>query len=165
LRGRRHGKATLDVEDWVDELSRGNVAQVKTVLATIVMALAVYQVVLMAVGYGKIRPSFLKPRAASFSHRAVGDAAVAVAILVAFMCWSYFEVEDGIEHAADGETTRATIHVIAGFAAVAVIALKVIVVRWWKRADRFLPTIGLTLFTLLGITWITSAGDYLWGPA
>ena len=151
------------MDDWVDQLSRGNVAQVKTVLATIVMALAVYQLVLMAVGYGKVKPWFLKPKAASFSHRAVGDALAAIAILVAFMCWSYFEIGDGIEHAADGETTRATIHVVAGIASVFVIALKVAVVRWFKRADRFLPAIGLTLFTLLGITWVTSAGDYLWG--
>jgi Family of unknown function (DUF6529) len=151
------------MDDWVDELSRGNVAQVKTVLATVVMALAVYQVILMAVGYGKVRPWFQKPRAASFTHRAVGDALIAIAILVAFMCWSYFEIGDGIEHAADGETTRATIHVIAGSASLAVIGLKVTVVRWWRAADRFLPAIGLTLFTLLGITWVTSAGDYLWG--
>ena len=153
------------MDDWVDELSRGNVAQVKTVLATVVMALAVYQVILMAVGYGKVLPRFLKPKAASFTHRAVGDALIAIAILVAFMCWSYFEIGDGIEHAADGETTRATIHVIAGFASLAVIGLKVTVVRWWRAADRFLPAIGLTLFTLLGITWVTSAGDYLWGSA
>lgn len=153
------------MEDWVDELSRGNVAQVKTVLASVVMALAIYQVVLMAVGYGKVRPWFLRPKAASFTHRAVGDALVAVAILVAFMCWSYFEVGDGIEHAADGETTRAAIHVVAGIATVCLIVLKVIVVRWWHAAQRFLPAIGLTLFTLLAITWITSAGDYLWGGA
>jgi hypothetical protein len=153
------------MDDWVDELSRGNVAQVKTVLATIVIALAAYQLVLMAVGYGKLRPPFLRPKAASFSHRAVGDALIAVAILVAFMCISYFEVGDGIEHAADGETTRATIHVVAGFASLGVIALKVIVVRWWSAANRFLPAIGITLFTLLGITWITSAGDYLWSGA
>ena len=56
-----------DVDDWVDQLSRGNVAQVKTVLATIVMALAVYQLGLMAVGYGKLRLPFLKPKAASYS--------------------------------------------------------------------------------------------------
>ena len=47
-------------------MTRGNVAQVKTVLATVVMALAVYQVLLMGVGYGKLRPWFLKPKAASF---------------------------------------------------------------------------------------------------
>jgi hypothetical protein len=61
------------VEDLVDSLTRGNLSQVKTVLASIVAALAVYQVALMAVGYGKLRLPFLSARAASFSHRAAGD--------------------------------------------------------------------------------------------
>ena len=29
---------------------------------------------------------------------------------------------------------------------------------------RFLPVIGLTVFALFMITWLTSAGDYLVGP-
>ena len=29
--------------------------------------------------------------------------------------------------------------------------------------DRFLPALGLTTLTLLGIAWVTSAGRYLWG--
>jgi ABC-type uncharacterized transport system permease subunit len=114
------------VEDFVDELTRGNVSQVKTVLASVVMALALYQVALMAVGYGKVRVPFLTPKAASMTHRAVGDAAVAVAIFV-----------------------------------VAVVA-KVAVVRWLRRFDRLLPTLGLTMFTLFAIAWLTSAGNYLW---
>jgi hypothetical protein len=151
------------VEDFVDELTRGNVSQVKTVLASIVLALAAYQVLLMAVGFGKVRLPFLKPKAASFTHRAVGDAAVAVGLLVAFMCYSYFGVDDGIEHARDEESTRATIHVVAGSLFVAVVILKIIVVRWWHRLDRLLPALGLTIFSLLGVAWVTSAGNYLWG--
>jgi hypothetical protein len=151
------------VEDFVDELTRGNVSQVKTVLASIVLALAAYQVLLMAVGFGKVRLPFLKPKAASFTHRAVGDAAVAVGLLVAFMCYSYFGVDDGIEHSRDEESTRATIHVVAGSLFVAVVILKIIVVRWWHRLDRLLPALGLTIFSLLGIAWVTSAGNYLWG--
>ena len=151
------------MEDFVDELTRGNVSQVKTVLASIVVALAAYQVVLMAVGYGKLRVPFLKPKAASFTHRAVGDATVAVAIFVAFMCYSYFGVEDGIEHARGEATTRATIHVVAGSLFVVAVILKVVVVRWWRRLDRFLPAIGITMFSLLAIAWVTSAGSYLWG--
>jgi hypothetical protein len=30
------------------------------------------------------------------------------------MCITYFEVEDGIEHAADDEHVRAAVHVVAG---------------------------------------------------
>ncbi len=151
------------MEDFVDGLTRGNVSQVKTVLASIVLALAAYQVLLMAVGYGKLRVPFLKPKAAAFAHRSVGDAAVAVGIFVAFMCYSYFGVEDGIEHARGEESARATIHVVAGSLFVVVVALKIGVVRWWHRLDRFLPAIGLTLFSLLSIAWVTSAGNYLWG--
>jgi hypothetical protein len=151
------------VEDFVDELTRGNVSQVKTVLASIVLALAAYQVLLMAVGYGKVRVPFLKPKAASFTHRAVGDATVAVGVFVAYLCYSYFGVGDGIEHARGEESTRATIHVIAGSLFVVIVILKVAVVRWVRRLDRFLPALGLSMFSLLAVAWVTSAGNYLWG--
>lgn len=150
------------MEDFVDELTRGNVSQVKTVLASVVMALALYQVALMAVGYGKVRVPFLKPKAASMTHRAVGDAAVAVGVFVAFLCYSYFGVDDGIEHARGEETTRATIHVVAGSLFVVAVVAKVAVVRGLRRFDRLLPTLGLTMFTLFAIAWLTSAGNYLW---
>jgi hypothetical protein len=79
------------------------------------------------------------------------------------MCLSYFEVSDGIEHARDGETTRASIHVYGGFALLGVLGLKVVVLRWWHSASRFLPVLGLSVFGLFVITWVTSAGNYLWG--
>jgi hypothetical protein len=120
------------MEDLVDQLTRGNVPQVKTALASIVVALAIYQVCLMAVGYGKVRSRLLKPRAAAFAHRAVGDTIVVITLAVAFMCLAYF-------------------------------ALKIVVLRWWHRMDRYLPALGLTVFTLFAITWWSSAGDYLLG--
>jgi hypothetical protein len=79
------------------------------------------------------------------------------------MCISYFEVEDGIEYARGGETTRAMIHVITGFSMLGVLTLKVIVVRWWHRMGRYLPALGLTVFALFVVTWVTSAANYLWG--
>jgi len=53
------------VEDFVEQLSRGNVEEVKVVLASVVAALAIYQVLLMAVGYGRLRLPFLASRPAS----------------------------------------------------------------------------------------------------
>ena len=149
--------------DFVDTLTRGNVDQVKTVLASVVLSLAAYQVALMAVGYGKVRTTFLKPKAASFSHRAVGDATVAITLLIAVMCFTYFGVGDGIEHARGEESGRAAFHVWVGSLLLATIALKIVIVRWWHRFDRFLPALGIAVFTLFALTWITSAGDYLRG--
>ncbi|HZK50805.1 MAG TPA: hypothetical protein VFD47_04485 [Actinomycetota bacterium] len=43
-------KRSATVEDLVDSLTRGNVSQVKTVLASVVAVLSAYQVFLMGVG-------------------------------------------------------------------------------------------------------------------
>jgi len=84
------------VEDFVEQLSRGNVEEVKVVLASVVAALAIYQVLLMAVGYGRLRLPFLASRPASSTHRAVGDTIVVITLLIAFMFISYFGFEDGV---------------------------------------------------------------------
>ncbi len=147
------------MEDFVEQLSRGNVEEVKVVLASVVAAPAIYQVLLMAVGYGKLRLPFLAARPASSTHRAVGDTIVVITLLIAFMCISYFGFEDG----DSDEETRALLHATAGSALVAVLTFKVVVVRGLHGMGRFLPVIGLTVFALFMITWLSSAGDYLRG--
>lgn len=150
-------------EELVEDLANGNVTEVKVVLASIVVVLALYQVVLMAVGYGKVKTPLLKPAPASRSHRAIGDSILLITLFVAFMCIGYFEIADGIEHADDGETTRVAIHVVAAFALLGLLAVKVWVVRRGRRSGRYLPLLGLSVLALFLITWVTSAGDYLWG--
>ena len=151
------------MEDLIEEVTRGNVTEVKVVLASILAALAVYQVFLMAIGYRKVRLSALKPKAASFTHRAVGDSILVLTLVVTWMCVGYFGISDGIEHALPGEELRAAIHVVSALALLAVLTLKVIVVRWWHSLGRFLPHFGLTVFALFVIVWVSSAGDYLRG--
>ena len=138
------------MEDFVERITRGNPTEVKVVLASVVLALACYQLVLIAVGYGKLSPSFLESRPAARAHRAVGDAIVVLVTVVALMCISYFGFEDD-----------ATLHVVAGTALLAVLALKVAVVRRLHSLGRFLPLLGMTVFVLLAITWLSSAGDFL----
>jgi hypothetical protein len=55
------------------------------------------------------------------------------------------------------------VHVAAAFLLLGVLGLKVLVVRRGRKSGRYLPLLGLTVFALFLITWITSAGDYLWG--
>lgn len=151
------------MEDLIEQVARGNVTEVKVVLASVIVALAVVQVFLMAVGYGKLSPPFLKARAASFTHRAVGDTLLVLTLVVTWMCVGYFGISDGIEHARPGEGLRAAVHVVSALALLAVLTLKVIVVRWWHSLGRFLPHFGLTVFSLFVVVWASSAGDYLWG--
>ncbi len=138
------------MEDLVESVTRGNVTEVKVVVASVVLALACYQLILIAVGYGKVRPRFLESRPASRSHRAVGDAIAVMIVVVALMCISYFGFEDD-----------ATLHVVAAIALLVVLALKIAVIRRWHSLGRFLPFLGISVFVLLAVTWLTSAGSFL----
>jgi hypothetical protein len=134
----------------MESLFRGNVTDVKVVLVSVALALACYQLVLAAVGYRKLRPPFLEPRPAFRTHRASGDTIAVLLVLVAVLCVSYFEIEDD-----------AAFHAVTGAALIAVLALKVVVIRWWHAASRFLPALGITVFVLLAVTWASTAGTFL----
>lgn len=136
----------MSVVEWI---TRGNVTEVKIVLASIVAALAIYQVVLMAVGYGKLPLPFLSPAPASRAHRAIGDSILVLTVLTAVMCISYFEVED--ENVA---------HAVLGTSLLLVLALKVAVVRRWVGRDAWLPWLGITVLLLFAATWLLSAASF-----
>lgn len=138
------------MEDLIEDLTRGNVAQVKTVLATVVLALAVYQLALIAVGYGRLRPPFLAARPAALAHRTIGDALVVLIAVVAVACLAEHGFED--DYAA---------HAIGGAALLGVLALKIGVVRAGGRAGRLLPLLGTSVFALLAFAWLTSTGGLL----
>ena len=136
--------------DIVETVTRGNVTEVKVILASVVLALAVYQLILIAVCYGRVRPPFLSSGPAGFAHRAIGDVIAVLLVVVAIMCLSYFELEDD---------TAA--HVVAASALLVVLALKILVIRRWHALSRLLPLLGTCVFLLLVVTWATSAGDLL----
>ncbi|HEX8625995.1 MAG TPA: DUF6529 family protein [Allosphingosinicella sp.] len=138
------------MEDVLLSLTRGNVSEVKLVLATVVALLAAYQVGLMAVGYGKVRLPFLRPLPASKAHRAVGDSIVAVTVVVAIMCIGYFGFEDD-----------SAVHMLLSCALLAALAFKILVVRRLHRFDRLLPTLGISVFLLFWATWLSAAAEHL----
>jgi len=140
------------VEGLIEDLTRGNVTEVKVVLASVVLALAVYQLLLAAVAYGWVRLPFLESHSASWAHRASGDAIVVLTVLVAVACLSYY----GFEFEDEGGA-----HAIFGALLLGVIALKVIAVRVGGGLGRLLPLLGASLLALFAATWVSSAGDFL----
>ena len=137
------------MERLIEDLTNGNVTEVKVVLATVIVALAVYQLVLAAVSYGKLRPRFLESGPATWAHRASGDAILVLAVLVAVACVGFYGFEEGGAHA------------VFGCLVLAALALKVLAVRIGGSSSPFLPWIGIALFALFAATWLTSAGDFL----
>jgi hypothetical protein len=137
------------VEDLIEELTRGNVTEVKVVLASVVLGLAVYQVLLAAVAYGWLRLPFLQQDSASWTHRASGDTILVLTVVIAIMCIGYSGFEDGGAHS------------IVATILLGMFATKVLVVRFGGRLGRLLPLLGVSVLILFGITWLTSAGDFL----
>jgi hypothetical protein len=149
------------VEDLAERLTGGYPTAVKIVLASVVTALAIYQVLLMAVGYGKVRLPSLSARNASAAHRAVGDAIVVLVVVVGALCLAVFGVEDSVAEGAPGPEDRAGWHSAASAALVGVLALKLAVLHRWRSLSRFLPVLGISVLTLFVLTWLTSAGAFL----
>lgn len=140
------------METLIEDLTRGNVAEVKVVLASVVLALALYQLLLAAVAYGWIRLPFLSSAPASWVHRASGDTIVLLTVAVALMCVGYY----GFDFGDDGGT-----HAIVAVVLLGAFAVKIFAVRVGGAFGRLLPLLGVTVLTLIGITWLTSAGNFL----
>lgn len=139
------------MEDLFETLTRGNLTEVKVVATSVVAALALYQVLLMAVGYGRLRVPFLAAGPASRAHRAAGDAIVGVTVFIALACVSVGGFDDGGAHA------------IAGAVLLGVLACKVVAVRRGGRLGRALPVLGLCVLGAFAGTWALSAGAFLEG--
>jgi len=137
------------VEDFVENITRGNPGSVKAVLASVILALATYQLILAAIGYRKL--PLIDAAPAFLTHRASGDAIVVLFVLVALACVGAFGFEDDY-----------ALHGWAGAAAALVVAVKVVVVRSGV-GSRALPYLGVTLFALLAVTWLTVTPDFLAG--
>jgi hypothetical protein len=71
-------------------------------------------------------------------------------VVTAAMCISYFGFEDD-----------KAVHIVAAIGLLAVLALKVTIIRRWHAMNRLLPALGLSVFVLLVITWASSAGSFL----
>jgi hypothetical protein len=137
------------VEDFVVNIARGNPGSVKAVLASVVLALAVYQIILAAIGYRKLPVIDAQP--AFFTHRASGDMIAVLVVMIALMCIAVFGFENDY-----------MLHITAACLALIVLSIKIAVVRSGV-GSRFLPLLGVTLFALLAVTWFSVVPGFLAG--
>jgi hypothetical protein len=146
------------VTDWIGQLSGGQVTSVKVVLTSVLAVLAIYQVCLASIFYGKLRVPFLSGRVAAITHRSSGDAIFVVMVLIGLMCVGGYEVRDAIEHRG----VRVAAHVVISTLLVVVLSSKVIVLRFGRtRASRLLPYFGGSILLLFLGSWATSSLFFL----
>ena len=138
------------MEELAASLTRGNVPEVKIVLASLVAMLALYQVTLIAVGYGRLKLPFLRPLPAAKAHRAIGDSIVVMTVTVAFLCIAWFGFEDD-----------AALHIGLALALFAVLAFKIAIVRGVFDLGHLLPALGISVLVLFWATWFSAAAEHL----
>lgn len=138
------------MEDLIDTLTRGNIIEVKVTLASVLLALAVYQVLLITVAYGKVRPPFLQAGPAGRAHRVSGDAIVVVAVCVSIMCVGVYGFEE------DGA------HIASALGLLAALTVKIGVLRFGGHtAGKALPYLGTIVLICFALTFSTAAWDVL----
>ena len=128
--------ATLNMKAW---------------LATVSVALAVFQLLSAMRLYGKVSIPHTMPSWLGDAHRLSGTLALLFSLPVAYHClWSL-----GFE--TDPDLTRRFVHSVAGCAFYGAFVAKVIAVRSHRLPEWALPLIGGTVFTLLVVVWVTSS--------
>lgn len=87
-------------------------------------------------------------------HKGMGYVFALLLVVISILCLKYWA------SAGDQISIRAVIHGVLAFAVIIVFVLKLLIVRYYKQFLRFAPPMGLTVFALSFIVFMTSAGFF-----
>jgi hypothetical protein len=121
----------------------------KSLLATIALALAVVQVVLALWIYRKLPLAGSPPRPVRLAHRVIGFGLFALTVPIAVHCLLAYGVQL--------TSLRVAVHSIAGCFFYGAFTAKVLLVHSKRLPGWALPVAGGTLAVVVGVLWYTSA--------
>jgi hypothetical protein len=121
----------------------------KSLLATIVLGLAVVQVLLALWMYRKLPLTGRPPRPVPVTHRVTGFALFALTVPVAVHCL--------IAYGVQLTSPRVAVHSVAGCFFYGAFTAKVLLVQSRRLPGWALPAAGGTLAVIVGVLWYTSA--------
>ena len=121
----------------------------KAVLATVVLGVAVLQVVLALWMYRKLPFAGSAPRPVRLVHRVVGFALFALTVPIALHCL--------IAYGVQFTSARVAVHSIAGCFFYGAFVAKVLLVQTRRLPGWVLPVAGGTLAVVVVVLWYTSA--------
>ena len=121
----------------------------KSLLATIVLGLAVLQVLLALWMYRKLPLAGRPPRPVSVTHRVTGLVLFALTVPIALHCL--------IAYGVQLTNVRVAVHSIAGCFFYGAFTAKVLLVHSRRLPGWTLPAAGGTLAVIVGVLWYSSA--------
>lgn len=135
--------------------SAANALSIKSMIATAVLGLALFQVFLAVWMYGRLPGSGTTPTMVRPAHRIIGVVLFLATLPVAIHCMFAYGVQT--------TTARVTVHSLAGCFFYGAFVAKIIVVRSRRLPGWVLPAVGGLLVTIVAVIWYTSALWYLNG--
>ena len=143
----------MDLIEFLNDLTGGQLLLWKVILTSLVFACAGLQVLLAARFYEASTVPPISTGVAARTHRLNGKLTVTLAVVVAVTCL--------VGPAGPTSPTRVLLHSTFGSLAFALLALKYTVLKLWTPGGRFLPWIGSGLFLTFAAIWATTVADYV----
>jgi plastocyanin len=133
-------------------LEARDVIEPKAILASLVVALAVVQVLTMSIIYGWLPGSeSLRQRLTPY-HQWEGRLVITLVVIVAAFCL--------LTWGPSSNSTRALVHSILGFTVLATLLGKVIVIRWLPKLSALIPFFGAGLLASFIAIWMLTSYWY-----
>lgn len=121
----------------------------KAQLATVLLGMALFQLILAVWIYGRLPGARAAPRPVHLAHRIGGVVLFLVSLPIAYHCITAYGVET--------TGARVTIHSVAGCFFYGAFVAKIVVVRSRHLPGWALPLAGGSLVTLIAILWYSAA--------
>lgn len=125
----------------------------KSILAVIFLLAGVIAVICMFALMGKterkVSASFLRRM-----HKGAGFVFATLLLVISYFCIKY------VAMVGDQLSGRAVMHSVLSLALFIVLVIKIVIVQFYKQFLRFVPTMGIIVFTLTFVVFSTSAGYY-----
>jgi len=125
----------------------------KSILAIILVGFGLIAAVSMLTLMGrmerKISPVFLRRL-----HKIAGGIFALMFLAISYFCLRYVKMLD------DGMSVRAVFHAVLALALFVVLALKLSIAQFYRQFLRYVPGMGMTVFSLALVVFFTSAGYF-----
>jgi hypothetical protein len=145
------GRVHEGTYDGLPTFGFSSTATFKAWTATVVVALALVQLVTALWLYGRLPGVRSAPHWLGSAHRATGTLAFVLSLPVAALCLY------GFGFAPEPFSTRTLVHSLAGCAFYGAFAAKVVLVHTRRLPGWALPVAGGLLLTAVVVAWLTSA--------
>jgi mono/diheme cytochrome c family protein len=129
----------------------------KSILAIVLLGFALIAAVSMLTLMGrpekKLSPVFLRRL-----HKISGGVFAVIFLVISYFCLRY------VKMAGDAMSTRAVFHGVLALFLFAVLALKLSVAQFYRQFLRYVPAMGMTVFSLALVVFFISAGYFFLVP-